>query len=203
MIVEENTLDNNLKLCECGCGKPVTIYYGKPRRFINGHFWMGKKRLHMTGENHFNWKGGRDKHGDYWRLRLPDYFSSDKWGYVYEHIYFYQEFNKCCLLPWGVVHHIEPVTKDYCNNMPWNLEGMINREHNRIHMIGNKNAKKDHSNTRCSDPECKHPDKTCISKKKYPIWFSDNNGGFLCHTCYHRHVGRKIIKKKRSSLRRQ
>ena len=30
-------------LCECGCGGEVTIYKGKPRRFISGHNNRGKK----------------------------------------------------------------------------------------------------------------------------------------------------------------
>lgn len=29
--------DSTAKLCECGCGEPVTVYKGTPRRFRSGH----------------------------------------------------------------------------------------------------------------------------------------------------------------------
>lgn len=32
-----------MKLCECGCGQEVTIYRAKPRKFISGHNFRGKK----------------------------------------------------------------------------------------------------------------------------------------------------------------
>ena len=35
----------NPKLCECGCGKPVTIYKYQPRRFIVGHYWRKKREI--------------------------------------------------------------------------------------------------------------------------------------------------------------
>ena len=32
------TEQNNIKLCECGCGQPTRIYRGIPRRYINFHY---------------------------------------------------------------------------------------------------------------------------------------------------------------------
>ena len=36
-------------LCACGCGGKVK----KGRKYIIGHYWNGKKRLYMSGENHY------------------------------------------------------------------------------------------------------------------------------------------------------
>lgn len=33
------------KLCECGCGVPVTINKYRPRRFIVGHYWRKKREI--------------------------------------------------------------------------------------------------------------------------------------------------------------
>ena len=108
---------------------PVLTTRRKPARFKHGH----NSRFNI-GENHPSWKGGRKKHGNYWFLHMPDYFSSYESHYVEEHVYVYQEYNKCCVLPWGIVHHIDPVTEDYCNNMPWNLQGMLRSKHQSMHM---------------------------------------------------------------------
>lgn len=35
-------------LCECGCGEEVTVYRGKPRRFVSGHNGRGKRRSAET-----------------------------------------------------------------------------------------------------------------------------------------------------------
>lgn len=151
---------------------------GRFRKMIQNHYQRQRKGL----LNH-NFKGGRYKFGNYWVLNMPEYFSSTKYGRVYEHVYNYQEFNKCCLLPWGQVHHIEPVTKDYCNNMSWNLQGMMKQEHIDLHMKGNqygKNNAKNMDDRVCSFPLCKNPN---IKSKK---WINDVNNEWLCQSCYDR-----------------
>ncbi len=127
------------KLCECNCGTLISVINTKGRfsryayrhNFINISLNPGNRD--KTGPNSSNWKGGRTRDRNYWFLLLPNYFSSAKNGRIYEHIYFYQEYYQCSLLPWGVVHHIIPCSKDYCNNMPWNLMGMTRSAHQKLH----------------------------------------------------------------------
>lgn len=106
--------------------KPIRQYKGKDSRF-------------QKGDKHPYWKGGRYKDvNGYWVLLKPDYFSSMKGGYVLEHIFVYQEFHKCCMLPWSVVHHIIPI-KDGGTNDILNLQGMIKGQHDVLHHTINMN----------------------------------------------------------------
>ena len=114
--------------CGCNCGKLINIVdkRGRPREFLKNHDKIGKQFLFAKkGENHYNWKGGRKLSNNYYFLYIPEYYRSDSLGYVAEHIYFYEQYHKVCILPWIVVHHIIPVSKGYCNNMPWNLMIML------------------------------------------------------------------------------
>ena len=172
------------RLCCCGCGKLINIVdkRGRPRRFLTGHGGKGKPFLFaLKGENHYNWKGGRKKHGNYWMLLLPDYFSVQKNGYVYEHVYNYQEYYQCCILPWGVVHHIDPVRKGYCNNMVWNLIGMLRSKHITLHKKGSEGKKINMSGRFC---------KICKGKTRfisgYEHWYGNKENGWMCHKCYKR-----------------
>lgn len=132
------------KLCECGCGTLINIINTKGKfakfayrhNFINKSFNPGKRD--KAGWNNPNWKFGRTRDKNYWLLTIPGYFNSDKQDRIYEHIYFYEQYHQCCMLPWGDVHHIIPVSKDYCNNMPWNLMGMTDSNHHKLHRRFNK-----------------------------------------------------------------
>lgn len=155
----------------CACGK---CNYLIPVLKNNGQFAKYKHGHAPNGENHYEWKGGRVKYGDYWFLYMPNYYHAWKKGYVAEHIYVFQEYNKCCLLSWGVVHHIDPVTPDYCNNMPWNLQGMMKSQHSKMHNI------KDMVDRFCSMSDCKY-------RSKYNRhWHKDGKGRYLCHNCYYK-----------------
>lgn len=172
------------KLCECNnkdCFIPIINTQGEFARFKHGHHAYNKK-----GETSSNWKGGRYKNNDYWLLRIPDYFSSYSDGYVLEHVYNYQEYHKCCMLSWGVVHHIIPI-KDGGSNLPWNLQGMMQYKHISIH------HKKDTSDRRCSNPKCKSPTITYIRKSGWANWHRDDKGNWLCHNCYGRIIKRRVI----------
>jgi hypothetical protein len=131
------------KHCECGCGYLIKCIKrnGKFVRFVSGH--------NKKGINNPNWKGGRylDKLNGYWMLYIPDYFSADERGFMREHVYFYQEYHKVCVLPWAVVHHID---ENKQNNMPWNLQGMTRKQHTKLH-----NPKLDTSDRFCSKCENK------------------------------------------------
>lgn len=174
-----------LGFCWCGCGyefSNIRLRGNILRMYKLNHHTKGIKITRAI-------KYSRTKNGKYWMIFIPDYFSANKRGYVREHIYFYQEYNKCCLLSWGVVHHIESVTDDYCNNMIWNLQGMISKQHQNLH-----HPKKDFSNYLCSNPKCPHPKKTKIKKNGQPLWLNDKKGGWLCNNCYENQ--RKKNKKK-------
>lgn len=170
-----NTLFRGLyRVCECGCGIliPIVNKMSKLARFKHGH--------HARGQNHPGWKGGRIKVDKYWFLWIPGYSSSDNDNYVREHVYFYEQYNKLCMLPWGVVHHKEPVTKDYCNNMPWNLQGMTESQHATLHMKGNQYSKKDMTNRICS--LCNK--KTLFDNTNREHWYGNKLSGWLCNRCY-------------------
>lgn len=172
------------RLCGCNCGKLIKVVdkKGRPRRFLKGHDKRGKPFLFANkGEDCYNWKGGRKISNNYYFLLLPDYFSSDTQGYVPEHIYFYQEYYQCCLLPGVVVHHIIPVSKGYCNNMPWNLMAMSSSEHIKLHRKFMKYIKKDMSDRFC---------RICNGKSGilggYEHWYGNKEDGWLCNKCYKR-----------------
>lgn len=182
-------LDRNYLIeCECGCNEIIFLYdnHSTKRRFKFGHS--------NNGERNGNYKGGRKKHGNYWMLLLPDYFGSEKSGYINEHIYFYQEYYQCCILRWGVVHHIIPVSNDYCNNMIWNLMGMTKKQHTTLHNKFKKHIMIDKSDRKCSDPECKNPIKVYYDKKGREQWYGDEINGFRCRKCYNKWYDRNIRK---------
>lgn len=172
----QNCLDRNYLIeCECGCGELMSRYNesGQLRRFKSGHNNKGlDSHFYKTGR--FNMSNG------YYMIRIPNYFSNDKFGRVFEHVYFFQEFHQCCLLPWGEIHHIIPVSKDYCNNMPWNLMGMMKSQHRKLTSKFKTYKKKDRSNTFCLDCGLT---KTYIDKKGYEHWYNINKGN-LCKNCW-------------------
>lgn len=176
IAVEETIVSKQFKCfilgqCACGCGESINIRTerGLLKRFIKNHDKRGNTR--MVGDKHWNWKRGRRLNRGYWELLMPDYFSAHKNGYVYEHIYNFQEYHKCCMLKWGIVHHIDGTRT---NNMIWNLQGMTNNKHQLYHhgidML-------DRYCCRCKSS------KTYIKKNGRPMWY-DEDGKYLCKNCY-------------------
>lgn len=45
---------------------------------------------------------------------------------------------------------------------------------------------KDYSNTRCSIPDCPHPDKTTLNNIGRPMWYGNDIDGRVCSACYRR-----------------
>lgn len=170
-----------LGYCWCGCGtefKKIKKRGNFLRKYVHNHHMVGR-----TKELCPSWRGGRKLDRNYWMLFMPEYRSADKHGYVYEHIYFYQEYYQCSLLPWAIVHHIIPVSEGYCNNMIYNLMGMTRSQHMKFHMMI------DFSGRRCSD--C-GSDKTRLRKHNgRPNWCGDGEGGYLCNKCYGKKRWRK------------
>jgi hypothetical protein len=66
----------------------------------------------------------------YRRIHVGEYYKADKEGRIKEHIYVYEQHYKCCILPWGIVHHINGIRID---NRIENLEAMTRVRHYRIH----------------------------------------------------------------------
>jgi hypothetical protein len=162
------------RLCQCGCGKLIKIVTKnyQIRKFIVGH--TGKLN---KGQNNGQYKSGRyfHKSSGYWYLTMMyDHPDSDGRGRIAEHIYNYTMFNKCCMLPWAIVHHIDENTD---NNMPWNLQGMMRSDHTIFHETIEMDGR------RCS--KC-GTDKTYIRTKKMgkrPLWKTDGKGNILCTKC--------------------
>jgi hypothetical protein len=165
------------RLCECGdinCLIPIINTQGRFSKFKKGHNQKNK-----NGQYNAQWKGGRVKIGDYWYLRINK-------RYVPEHVYFYEQKNKVCMLKWAVVHHIDPVTPTYCNNMPWNLTTMMRGEHIIFHKKGKKGMKYrsrirvDNFNRICVI--CGN-NRTYVPKNKSPMWYGNKIKGYFCSYC--------------------
>lgn len=177
-----NCHDRNF-LVECGCGICHEIVFLRDKwsrivKYKNGHCNRGRKLKNVKkGPDNHNWKGGRKIVGGYWYIWMPYYFSSKKNGYVLEHVYFYQEYHKCCMLKWGVVHHIDENKE---NNMPWNLQGMTRGQHITLHKTGVISYQKDMDNRFCK--YCNG--KTYVTKDGYEQWNGDEISGFICKNCY-------------------
>jgi hypothetical protein len=125
-----------LNYCKCVCGGKCAGEY------IKGH---NIYQLIGKGEEHNRWNGGKKKHGGYWYTWNPKHPYCDKNGYVathrlvYEH-YLYILFDEHIYIPTEIdIHHIDPVTKDYCNNSISNLLPVTKAEHRLI----------DHNLSRC------------------------------------------------------
>jgi hypothetical protein len=119
---------------------------------------------------------------------MPDYPRAEKDGYVAEHIYVYQEFNKVCLLPWAEVHHIDPVREGWCLNMPWNLIGVMKSTHRTLDRTKNLDG---NTCINCNSS------KTYIKPNGRPMWYYDKDDNPLCEKCYGklRHIKKERKKK--------
>lgn len=178
------------RLCQCGCGKLVKIItkHYQIRSFINGHQGTRNK-----GKNHPLWKGGLaiDKLGYIYDLKHYCVFAY-KNGYVPRHRYIMHIYlsilnNKPTYIPKKIeVHHKNGDTGD---NRIENLQLVTKQEHGKITIITNPGAfkKKDTSNIRCENPECRNDFKTVKNKRGILRWIKDNLGRILCYNCYQRY----------------
>ena len=96
----------------------------------------------------------------------------------------------CCMLKWGVVHHIIPKKQDGSDELD-NLQGLTQKQHGKHH-----NPIQDHSDKRCIYPNCKHPSETILDKNGSPHWYNWN-GGFICLRCYQKDWAKKKRQKEK------
>ena len=161
-----------LGICNCGCKEeiPIKSKSWEVQRYKYGH--------NNTKERHWKYKQGRRKNNKYIMISNKDHKFADSRGYVREHRLVYEEYYKCCLLPWIDIHHIDNNPK---NNIPTNLQPILNPDHTRLH------HKKDMSDRFCLI--C-HSKTTFKSKKKpqhnyAPKWYKFRIG-FMCGSCYNK-----------------
>ena len=162
-----------LGICRCGCKTEIPIR-GKNRMlqtFKHNHHSKFTKR--KTGSEHPNWKGGRILINDYWYIKKPDHHFATKAGYVRESHLVVEEYYRCCLLSWAVVHHINKNTQD---NRIENLMVFFNQsEHTKY-----EHPLLDRSNCYCL--LC-YSNKTYIEKNNIPHWYN-YKFGYICKNCY-------------------
>ncbi len=127
-MTEEDSKNNNIKLCECGCGQSVKFYRKKPNRFINGHC--------HRGNYHHKWKNGRRITNGYVMIIIRDHPFATCRGYVLEHRLVMEKFLGRYLDPKEVVHHKNSIRHDN------RIENLIlfsnNSEHLRHELTGKK-----------------------------------------------------------------
>lgn len=188
MIPRKQLFSGIYILCYCGCKGYVKLVNkkGRFRQFISGHNFLN---IDQTGENNNNWRGGKYKSRGYWRIHIPNYYRSYKTGHLPEHIYIYETHHKCCILPWGEIHHIDGNKE---NNEISNLQCLLGSKHASITHKGKRyrlGKHKDTSNRRCF--KC-GSNKTILKKHKgkyktpYPFWLHLpwDKINWYCRNCY-------------------
>lgn len=107
-----------------------------------------------------------------WNKDHPKAYS----GRVLEQVMVFEEYHKCCILRWGVVHHINEVKTD---NRIENLQGMTRAQHVSLHQVD----KRIPANRKC----CKCGlSKTNVGKDGTAKWSVVDRAAnlFHCNACY-------------------
>ena len=162
--------------CNCGCNEDIPI------RSTGRTLAKCKKGHNFVGKNNPGFNNGVSNNREYGLIRDFNHPNCNKVGYVPLHVYNFTVRNGklfCCMLKWGVVHHIIPKNQGGSDELE-NLQGLTQKQHGKHHW-----PKKDHSQTRCIYPDCKTPEKTLMDPNGSPHWYNWN-GGFICHRCFKR-----------------
>jgi hypothetical protein len=183
---------NLYKRCECGycdCLIPIINKRSNFARFKHNH--------HAKGKNKYNFKGVKKTKKGYMVVYKHDHPNASKAGYVYLHVYVFTKFYKCCMLPWGIVHHINEKKLDNrisLNPKYNNLQGMTRSQHSILHREGKIMV--DMNDRICSN--C-NSNETYINKKGRPVWF-DFMEKFECSKCHDIRRKKKKISYNQHSL---
>ena len=165
--------------CADGCGQliPSIDRHGRPCKYKIGH---GNRTISkgLPDGKSMSSKG-------YINSKDPSHKFATKRGVVRDHRLSYEEYNKCCLLPWSVVHHKDG---DKTNNGGSNLEAFFS---NGKHM--RETYRKDTSGRFCADCGTNNTKK---NKKGVKIWYEIYMSIWLCKKCGDRffYLLRKSVK---------
>lgn len=147
--------------CQCGCGEEVSVFRGKPRRYIIGHGTRSpqNRKMHsermkgnnlfkggkmpksakeaiaksQTGSNNSFWNGGRTiSHGGYVSILKPKHPFVDVNGRVKEERLVMEKYIGRYIQPEETVHHINKIKTD---NRIENLALMTKHNHLRYHAL--------------------------------------------------------------------
>src|SRR6185436_373011 len=139
----------------------------------------------QLGVKHWNYGDGTKINKGYRLVKKPDHHFALANGYVYEHRLVYEEYHKCCLLPWVDIHHRNSKRLD---NRIENLEAISHSDH-----IG-LTHRKDMSYRKCflcgsNKTRLNSKNVYCWMKVKtvtvdYDLWY--------CFKCYERNRKRKL-----------
>ena len=150
--------------CECGCGTVITRELdfrqkNRIKRFAPGH--------NSKGMFNSQYKGGEKRYKEFKYKSKTDHShpNADKYGHMRLHVWLFTTHYKCCMLPWGQVHHIDG---DTMNNDISNLEGMMKSAHRRNHMTA------DMSDRICS---------MCKAEESHKRHWYKHEGKWICKSC--------------------
>lgn len=175
--------------CRCGCGVDIPI---RNTNKIIGIYKQGHWRKNRFGKDAPGYKTGRYKLNNYWVL--SGYYghpNANKNGKIFEHILIMSNYLGRPLKKGEIVHHIEPVTPEYCNNDISNLQLVDRSNHNKIH-----HPKIDKSGRFCID--CGLKVTYYHEKTDHFHWHGSDIKGWRCNKCYF-----KILNKKRREYKRE
>lgn len=150
-------MSDEMPLCECGCGEPVSISKsgprrGQPNRFVHGHNIP-------TGSDHRWWKGGRRVGSNgYVSIYRPDHHRAGSNGYVKEHVFIAEKALGKPIPKTCPIHH---VNDDRADNSPGNLvvceddayHKLLHARARALRATGNPDARRCHFCGEWGDPE--------------------------------------------------
>lgn len=145
---------------------------------------------YRSGENHYNWKGGKTITSDGYRVvRCKGHPKAKKESryYIREHRLIMEDYIGRYLEDDEEIHHING---DKLDNRIENLQLLSKSEHTSFSMLGNKHRQVDMSDRKCV--ECNSAQTYQNPIKKSPMWFTTGvENEFKCRSCYHKEYKQK------------